>query len=61
MTEDVDGTRPSRVPTWAKVIIWVVVVAVAVVVLFTWAFPWVESLQQDPTLASTGQVLRSPR
>ena len=51
-----------------KVLIWTLVIGVSVVVLFTWVFPWVESLQQDPTLGaatlrsdSLAQVIRSPR
>lgn len=45
-----------------------VLIAIAIVVLFTTVFPWVESLQQDPTLGLPtgpaellGQLARSPR
>ena len=55
-------------PMLIKVLIWTLVIGVSVVVLFTWVFPWVESLQQDPTLGAgalrwdtLGQVIRSPR
>ncbi len=45
-----------------KALVWLVVIAVAVVLLFTVVFPWVESMQQDPTLDAAGlQALRSPR
>lgn len=39
-------------PKVVKWLLWAIVIAVAVVVLFTWVFPWVESMQQDPTLGS---------
>jgi hypothetical protein len=32
-----------------RIVLWAVVIAVAVVILFTYVFPWVESWQQDPT------------
>jgi hypothetical protein len=38
------------VPIAAKIALWVIVIAAAIVVLFGWVFPWVESLQQDPTM-----------
>lgn len=44
----------------AKLVLWALVIAICVVVLFTWVFPWIESLQQDPTIASL-QVLLAPR
>jgi len=51
-----------------KILMWVVLIAAAVVVLFTWVFPWVERMQQDPTMGidapvavAVGQVARSPR
>lgn len=49
-----------KVVTW---LLWAVAIAAAVVVLFLWVFPWVESLQQDPTmgLAASAQDVRSPR
>lgn len=47
-------------PKAVKVLVWIVAIAVAVVVLFLWVFPWVESLQQDPTIGSS-QLVRLPR
>ena len=41
-------------------IVIVVLIAVAIVVLFNWVFPWVERQQQDPTIG-TAQLLRSAR
>lgn len=40
-------------PAIVKGLIWAVVIVAAVIVLFLWVFPWVESLQQDPTMAIT--------
>lgn len=37
-------------PKLVKALVWIVVIAVSVVVLFTTVFPWVEEQQQDPTL-----------
>jgi hypothetical protein len=62
-TERPDVTRAGRI------VLWVVVVAVAVVVLFTWVFPWVESRTQDPAIGmpdpgdvvTAAQVARVPR
>ncbi|MEX2550441.1 MAG: hypothetical protein WD638_09455 [Nitriliruptoraceae bacterium] len=48
-------------PRWAKPVLLTLVIAVAIVVLFTWVFPWVESMQQDPTLGAAAQLLRAPR
>lgn len=56
-TPDDEVTR--RWPRWVRVILLLVVIAVSVVVLFTWVFPWVEELTQDPTIGS--QLLRLPR
>lgn len=62
MTWETSPKPSSRLPGWGKAIVWLVVVAVAVVVLFTWVFPWVESIQQDPTLGvAAGHVSRAPR
>lgn len=45
--------RPRRgMPRWARVILWLVVIALAVVVLFTTVFPWVEERMQDPTMGA---------
>jgi hypothetical protein len=41
-----------------RIVVWLLVIAVAVVVLFTWVFPWVESWQQDPTLGLVGSPIR---
>lgn len=35
-----------------RIVLWLLLIAVAVVVLFTWVFPWVETWQQDPTLGA---------
>lgn len=57
MSDDISSTGGDaassgrrRLPTPVRVLLWVVLIAVAIVVLFTWVFPWVESIQQDPTL-----------
>lgn len=45
-----------------RIVLWVVVIAIAVVVLFTYVFPWVETWQQDPTFGDAlgaGRTLRS--
>ena len=56
-TPDDGVTR--RWPRWIRALVLLVVIAVSVVVLFTWVFPWVEELTQDPTIGS--QLLRRPR
>lgn len=38
---------------WLKVLIWIVVIALAVVVLFTVVFPRVERILEDPTMGAT--------
>ena len=43
-----------------RVALVVLLAAVAVVVLFTWVFPWVERQQQDPTIG-TAQLILSTR
>ena len=43
-----------------RTVVIVVLIAIAIVVLFNWVFPWVERLQQDPTIGVT-QLLRSAR
>jgi polyferredoxin len=55
-TADQEQRPTSR--RWLKAVIWVIVIAVAVVVLFQWVFPWVESLQQDPTLDAAPAATR---
>lgn len=45
-------------PKVVKWLLWAIVIAVAVVVLFTWVFPWVESMQQDPTLGLAAWSIR---
>ena len=48
---DRDAAEPrGGLPKAVKVLLWTVVIALAIVVLFGWVFPWVESMQQDPTL-----------
>jgi hypothetical protein len=54
-TPDPDGTGaaadgPGGPPRWLKAVLLLVLVAVGVVVLFTWVFPWVEERLQDPTM-----------
>jgi len=39
-------------PRWLKVIVLIVLIAVAVIVLFTTVFPWVEERMQDPTMGT---------
>lgn len=39
-------------PRWLKVIIWVVVIAAVIVLLFTVVFPRVERVLQDPTMGA---------
>ena len=56
-TPDDGATR--RGSRAVRILVLLVVIAVSVVVLFTWVFPWVEELTQDPTLGS--QLLRRPR
>ena len=51
------GHRPRR--RVLRALVWAVVIAAVVFVLFTWVFPWVESMQQDPTMAA--HLLRAPR
>lgn len=43
-----------------KALLWLVIIALAIVVLFTWVFPWVEEQTQNPTIGVT-QLVRSPR
>jgi hypothetical protein len=40
------------VSRWLKAVIWVVVIAVAIVVLFTTVFPRVERMLEDPTMGA---------
>jgi hypothetical protein len=49
------------VATPVKLLLWVVLLALAIVALFTWVFPWVESWQQDPSIGTAAQLLRAPR
>lgn len=44
--------RSARVPRWLKVLIWLLVIAAAVVLLFTVVFPRVERILQDPTMGA---------
>ncbi|MFU8840071.1 MAG: hypothetical protein ACNA8R_05045 [Nitriliruptoraceae bacterium] len=55
------GGPPQRsaVRRLLRVLVLLVLIAAAVVVLFTWVFPWVEELTQNPTLGA--QLLRVPR
>lgn len=45
---------------WLRIAVLVVLVAVAIVVLFTTVFPWVEQRLEDPTMGIV-QLLRTPR
>ena len=59
---DPAGTSPAAsggTPRWLKALLLTVLIAVAVIVLFTWVFPWVEEMTQDPTIGV--QLLRAPR
>lgn len=40
----------GSLPRWARTVLLLVVVALAVVVLFEWVFPWVESTYYDPSV-----------
>jgi hypothetical protein len=48
------------VPRWLRIVLVVVLIAIAVVVLFTTVFPWVERQLEDPTMGMA-QVVRAPR
>lgn len=52
-----DRTRRG-LPKLLRIVLGVLLIAVAIVILFVWVFPWVESIQQDPTIGSS-VVLRS--
>ncbi len=49
---DPDGGARGGTPRWVKAILLLVVIAVAVVVLFTTVFPWVEERTQNPTMGT---------
>ena len=49
---DPDGGERGGTPRWVKAILLLVVISVAVVVLFTTVFPWVEERTQDPTMGT---------
>jgi len=63
--------RTRRLPRWLRVVLLLVLIAVAIVVLFTTVFPWVERQLEDPTMGAPAEVevaapapaysLRSPR
>jgi hypothetical protein len=40
-----------------RTVLWLVVIAVAVVILFTWVFPWVEARTQDPAIGTASERL----
>lgn len=49
-------------PTWLRIVLLALAIALAVVVLFTTVFPWVESQLEDPTMgAAVAQDVRAPR
>ena len=60
-----DGTD-RRWPRWLRAVLLTVLIAISIVVLFTWVFPWVEERSQDPTLGrgtdavGAAQLERSP-
>lgn len=58
--EDRDRPAGRRRISPLRTVLWVLVVLAVVVTLFTWVFPWVESLQQDPTIGAV-QALLDPR
>jgi len=53
-----DGTGAGG-RRWLKAVVLALLIAAGIVVLFTWVFPWVEELTQDPTIGA--QLLRLPR
>jgi hypothetical protein len=40
------------VPRWLKILLWLLVIAVAIVLLFTVVFPRVERILEDPTMGA---------
>lgn len=40
----------SNLPRWVRTLILLVIIAVAVVILFQWVFPWVESTWYNPAV-----------
>ena len=44
---------------WVRMLLLTLLIAVSIVVLFTWVFPWLEELTQDPTMGV--QLVRLPR
>jgi hypothetical protein len=48
------------VPRWLRIVLIVLSIAIAIVVLFTTVFPWVERQLEDPTMGMA-QVVRAPR
>ncbi len=53
MSDATDPTETRRgLPRWVKALILTVLIAVGIVVLFTWVFPWVESNLQNPTMGA---------
>lgn len=55
-SRDGEAANGGRGRTILKAALWTVMVAAAVVVLFTWVFPWVESMQQDPTIGALSRA-----
>lgn len=53
---DGEAAKGGRGLTILKAALWTVMIVVAVVVLFTWVFPWVESMQQDPTIGALSRA-----
>lgn len=49
-----DRAKRGGLPRWVKIVLLLVLIAVAVVVLFTTVFPWVEERMQDPTMGAVG-------
>lgn len=50
---------PPGTRRWLRVSLWVVLAIIVVALLFTVVFPWVEGLQDDPTLGSAWVEARS--
>ncbi len=39
---------------WLRVLVWLALIALTIVVLFTTVFPWVEQRLENPTMQSAG-------
>lgn len=59
MSGSAPGNAKRGGSRWLKAVLLTALIAIAIVVLFTWVFPWVEEQTQDPTIGA--QLLRLPR